>query len=111
MNEDEPTPPVVCTLNEREEAERPEAVQRTLTSLYLGSEERPHGYTYRFEGTDDALLAAATFTANELQCCSFATYSIEVSSPYEETRLTITGPEGTKELFTELVDRLETAAG
>ncbi|MDZ7730716.1 MAG: hypothetical protein U5K37_07035 [Natrialbaceae archaeon] len=62
----------------------------------------------RFEGTDDALQAAARFTSNELRCCAFAEYTLSVSPPYDETMLTITGPEGTRELFRDgLVERLE----
>jgi hypothetical protein len=61
-----------------------------------------------FEGTDEVLMAVAEFTSNELECCSFAEYSIEVSPPYEETRFTVTGPEGAKELLGEgLIEELE----
>jgi hypothetical protein len=108
MSEDTETPPVACQLTDEQEAERSEAVRRTIIVHYLGAEERANGYTIRFKGTDDTLPAVASFTASELQCCSFANYTISVSPPYEETRLTITGPEGTKGLFGDLVDRLET---
>lgn len=108
MSEDIETTPVACQLTDEQEAERSEAVRRTLVVHYLGAEERTNGYTIRFKGTDDALLAVASFTASELQCCAFANYTITVSPPYDETRLTITGPEGTKGLFEDLVHRLET---
>ena len=44
----------------------------------------------------------------ELQCCAFAEYEITVAPPYEETVLTITGPDGTRQMFHDgLVNRLE----
>ncbi len=110
MSEEDATPPVACTLTDEQEAERSDAVRATLGSRYVGAVERDDGYTVRFAGADDALLAAAGFVASELQCCAFADYRIDVSPPYEETRLTITGPAGTKAVFAGLVDRLEAGA-
>lgn len=108
MSENDSTPPVACTLSEEGKEARPDRVQSVLTENFAGAEEQPDGYTLVFEGTDESLSALATFVANEHQCCSFAEYGIEVSPPYEETRLTITGPDGTKDVFGEdLVGRLE----
>lgn len=107
MVKDDDFGPVACTLTTEEEAERAEAVHQTLVSRYLGTMEQSEGYTFRFTGSVPALDAVATFVSNELQCCSFATYTIEIEPPYEETRLTVSGPEGTKGLFADLVDRLE----
>lgn len=108
MSENDPTPPVACTLTPEQAAARPPEVLSTLAGRYRGSETREHGVTVRFDGTDEAPVAAARFAANELECCSFADYRIEVTPPYEETRLTITGPDGTGEMFGEgLVALLE----
>lgn len=106
--EDQPSNQVACTLTEEQNEKRSAQVRSILISHYLGTEELNDGYTLRFDGADEALLAVASFTANELQCCSFAKYSIDVSPPYGETRLTITGPEGTKPIFDEgLIKLLE----
>lgn len=108
MSENDSTPPVACTLTPEQAAERPPEVFSTLLDHYRGAEEREDGVTVRFEGTEEALVAAARFAANELQCCAFADYRIETTPPYGETRLTITGPEGTKEMFGDgMVGRLE----
>lgn len=107
MNEDPDSPPIACTLTPEDEADRSDAVQRTLISNYLGAEERIEGFSFRFSGAGDSLLAVTRFVASELQCCSFANYTIEVTPPYAETRLIITGPEGTKTMFTALVDMLD----
>lgn len=99
---------MACTLTEKQNEERSAQVQSTLISHYKGAEEHDDGYVLRFDGVDEALLAIASFTVNELECCSFADYTITVSPPYEETYLVITGPEGTKSMFGEgLVERLE----
>ncbi len=111
MSGDDSTPPVACTLTPDEAAARAGDVEAALTARYERAEERDDGYTLVFAGTDESLSAAAAFVAEELKCCSFAEYEIAVSPPYGETRLTITGPEGTKELFGEgLVGLLEAAS-
>lgn len=108
MSQNDSEPAVACTLTEEQEAERTEDVRAKLIDRYLGYEERENGVVVRFEGTDGSLEALAEFTSKELQCCSFAEYEITVAPPYEETHLTVTGPDGTKELFHDgFVDRLE----
>lgn len=103
---------VACTLTEEQEAERSEEVRSLLIGHYRGYKEHEDGVVARFEGTDELLQAVAQFTSNELQCCSFAEFEITVSPPYEETHLTITGPEGTKQMFHEgFVERLEVESG
>jgi hypothetical protein len=105
-----PTSTVACTLTEEQRRERSEQVHSVLVSTYEGTDEHDDGYTFLFDGTDESLSAVAMFVADELQCCSFAEYSIGVLPPYEKTRLTITGPEGTKPTFNELVEKLESGA-
>lgn len=101
-------PPVACTITDQRAEERAEWMLSVLLSRYSGAEERPNGVTVRFDGADETLRHVARFVAEEKRCCAFADYRIEVSPPYEETRLTITGPEGTREMFGEqFVARLE----
>ena len=111
MSQNDSTREVACTLTEEQEAERSADVRSLLIAHYIGYEDEEDGLNIRFEGTDNALQAVAQFTADELQCCSFAEYEITVSPPYEETVLTVTGPDGTREMFKDgLVARLEEAA-
>lgn len=108
MSQNDSAREVACTLTEEQEADRSEEVQELLISHYLGYQDSEDGFEIRFEGTDESLRALAQFTADELQCCSFAQYTITVSPPYEETVLTVTGPEGTRQMFREgLVEKLE----
>lgn len=108
MSQDDAADAVTCTLSEDEVPERTERVRSLLRAHYEGFEETEAGLAIRFRGTDEAPTAVAEFVSNELQCCSFADYEISVARPYDETVLTVTGPEGTREMFREgLVDRLE----
>jgi len=112
MSQNDSEPPVACTLTEAEYEDRPDEVRATMTDTFARAEELPDGYTLYFEGTEEPLSAVAEFTSNELECCSFAEYSIEVSPPYDETRFTVTGPDGAKELLGEgLIAKLEGEAG
>ena len=111
MSHHDADPPVACTLTDAENDDRPDEVRATMTDAFARAEEQRDGYTLYFDGTDEPLAALAAFTSNELECCSFAEYSIEVSPPYEETRYTITGTEGAKELLGEgLIEELESEA-
>lgn len=98
----------MCTLPDDRHEARYEQIRPVLADTYEGAVERDSGYTLRFSGVDGTIEAVAEFVALERQCCSFAEYRIEVAPPYDGTRLTITGPDGTKELFSDgLVERLE----
>lgn len=111
MSQDDPRPPVACTIDEDRAEERADWMQSSLIPAYAGAEELDDGVTVRFSGVDDTLPDVARFVDEEKECCAFADYRIEVSPPYEETRLTITGPEGTREMFAEeFVGRLEGGA-
>lgn len=108
MSQNDSTREVTCTLTKEQEAERSEEVRDLLISHYLGYEDLADGLDIRFEGTGESLQAVALFISDELECCSFAEYEITVSPPYEETVLTVTGPEGTRQMFRGgLVERLE----
>lgn len=102
----ESRPPVACTATSEQQEERSENV-RTLVARYVETTERGDGYTFVFEEIDETLPAIAEFVTNERKCCAFADYEITVSPPYEKTRLTTTGPEGTKAVFEEMIELLE----
>lgn len=108
MSDLDSSPTVECTIDAARAAERAERVAADLIPAFAGATEHTDGVTVRFTGTDDTLSAVARFVAEEKECCAFADYRIDVVPPYEETRLTITGPEGTRAMFAEeFVPRLE----
>lgn len=95
---DDSTPPVACTLTPDQLAERTGELA-ALRDHYRGVSTDGEGFTVRFDGSDESLLTVAQFVANERVCCAFARYDIETAPPYEEVRLTVTGPEGTERMF------------
>lgn len=97
-DETDSTPTVACTLTPDQIADRTGEIT-ALRKSYREAEERADGYTIRFDGDDEAFEALAEFVADERQCCSFAEYRLETTPPYEETRLIIAGPDGTKTMF------------
>lgn len=110
MTEDATSPTVACTLDAARERERAQsAVRETLQKRYDGTDEHEDGFTFRFEGVGETYESVTTFVANERACCSFATFRVTIEPPYEETQLTVRGPEGTKALFEDLRQRLESA--
>lgn len=98
---DDETPPVACTLDEATYQERRPWMESEFLPRLADVEQRESGVTMTFEGTDDTVQAVARFVAEESDCCAFARYEVAIEPPYEQTRLTITGPEGTGELFRE----------
>lgn len=98
MEEKDSNPPVACSLTEAEADTRADQA-RELLDAYRGAFEAEDGLTLAFDGVATSLPAVAAFVERERECCAFADYRIEVSPPYEETRLTITGPDGTVDLF------------
>lgn len=100
---------VTCTIDEDKELpEREERIKSNLVPHYEGYEESESDLAVRFAGTDETVTAVAQFMANELICCSFAEYDLSVAPPYDETVLTMRGPDGTRDMFREgFVGRLE----
>ncbi|MFC7157235.1 Zn-dependent oxidoreductase [Halomarina halobia] len=108
MSPDDSSREVACTLTDEQERERSEEVRTRLVANYVGFEETEDGLAVRFAGTNESLLAVARFASWESTCCAFAEYEITVVPPYEETVLSITGPDGTRQMFRDgLVERLE----
>lgn len=111
MRQNDQKPEVACTLDEDRAGEREQEVRSELLPHYVRAEELEDGYTLVFDNAEETFQSAAEFISDERQCCSFATYRLTIDPPYEETRMTITGPDGTKELFKEgLIERIETEA-
>lgn len=101
---------VNCDIHEvdQDPEDREEQAKTELVPRYEGYREREDGFVFEFEADGGALQGVAEFVDQERVCCSFAEYHLVFAPPYDTVRLTVTGPEGTKELFSTLVDGLET---
>lgn len=89
---------VACTLDEADATERAEWVQAEFLPHLEAVEEVDDGFVQMFPKTDEALEAVVTAVLLESRCCSDASYALEVPADGDEIRLTVTGPDGTKEL-------------
>lgn len=107
MSDNPVNQPVSCTLSNAEVDDRASHIHTVLGEAYITAEERTNGYFITFQETGEILSALSTFVINERQCCAFAEYTISSTPPYETISLTITGPDGTKAQFADLIDRLE----
>lgn len=95
-----PNPTPTCTLSDEDAQRRLEQRSPVLVERFDGATVHDdRRITLWFEGIDDSLPAIASFVAAERNCCSFADYQISVEPPYAETKLEITCPEGTTEMF------------
>lgn len=92
-----------CSLSEQAVQSRRAELRRSLSDRYLGVTSEDGALAIRFEGVAETLPAVAAFVERERDCCAFATYDITVEPPYEATRLVVSGPEGTADLFREEV--------
>lgn len=93
------TPPVACTLSEAEYERRKPWMERAFLPLLASVEDVESGVEMTFEGADETVETVARFVNEESDCCSFARFEVAVEPPYDRTTLTITGPEGTADLF------------
>lgn len=101
---------VACRLNESEAAERAEWVEAEFVPHLDEVDELDDGFALRFPNTDEALEAVVTTVVLESRCCADETFTLEVPADGEQLTLTITGPDGTKELARQgFFDRFEDA--
>lgn len=102
-------PAVCCTLSEEAYKERKPWLEAEFLPRLEDAERDGDEVVLTFDGAGETVEAVARFVNEESDCCSFATYEIAVEPPFEETTLTVSGPEGTGELFEAelLVDREE----
>lgn len=99
---------VDCSLTDDGAAGRADWVRSEVLPHYKRYEEHEAGVRLYFDGSDEALTAVAELVRRESSCCSFAEFLIGVEPPYDEVRLTVTGPDGTLELFREgFVERFD----
>lgn len=88
-----------CSLGEDERRQRADWVRDHVLDHYRGIEEREDGYALTFAATEESVTAVTRLAYLESGCCSESAFAVEPAPPYEELELTVTGPDGTKELL------------
>jgi hypothetical protein len=92
---------ISCKLTTPELQKRKETVLAGLKGQILEKKEVPNGYAFRFAGTDAVVDELAEFVKSERSCCSFFVFTLSFSGDASEAWLTLTGPEGAKEMISD----------
>ena len=92
---------ISCKLTTPELQKRKETVLASLKAQILEKKEVPNGYSFKFKGTDAIVDELAEFVKSERSCCSFFVFTLSFSGDNSEAWLTLTGPEGAKEMISE----------
>lgn len=90
--------PVECTISEERRPERAAWVREQFLPHLEAVDYVENGVEMTFEAGDAAHETVAGFVRREAECCSFARYRIDYAPP-ETLALTVTGPEGTRDLY------------
>jgi hypothetical protein len=90
-----------CKLTAPELQKRKEIVLASLKKQILEKKEVPNGYSFKFAGTDAMVDELAEFVKSERSCCSFFIFTLSFSGDGTEAWLTLTGPEGAKEMISD----------
>lgn len=90
---------ISCKLTSDELQKRKETVLANLKKQVLEKKELANGYTFKFAGTDQVIDELTEFVKSERACCSFFVFTLSFSGDGSEAWLTLTGPEGAKEMI------------
>jgi hypothetical protein len=96
--------PIACNLTAPELQQRRTDVLKKVRAAALEVKEKEDGFAYRFPS--DTVLLADLFTLIQLehQCCPFLKFTLIVEAGDAPTWLELTGPTGTKEFLTSILE-------
>ena len=96
--------PIVCTLTPTALKVRQAGLLSRLLQRADAHDDLPEGYRLRFAATDDVLSTIAEAVDAERRCCRFLRFSITVNPDGGPISLEFTGPPGTREFVSALLD-------
>jgi len=96
--------PVACTLSPHALAIRREGLLSDLLGRADEHEELPDGHRLRFLSTRNTLSLIATTVEAERECCRFLRFQIVVEPDGGPILLELTGPTGTREFVSALLE-------
>jgi hypothetical protein len=96
--------PVACTLSPVALRARRERLLSELLRRAHEHEEFPDGHRLRFAPSDDILAIIARTVEAERQCCRFLRFQITVEQDGGPISLELSGPPGTREFISALLD-------
>ncbi len=95
---------VACKLTPAEKRQRVETLRSELFPRVHSTAELEHGWRFTFARTDGEITRVAEFIALESECCPFLSFALSVPADSGAFELSVTGPEGTKELLRSLIE-------
>ncbi len=97
--------PIMCSLTPAALNARREGMLTELVRRAQAHEELPQGHRLRFGATDDDILATIARAVDaERQCCRFLRFSLTVEPDGGPISLELSGPPGTKEFVSALLE-------
>ena len=97
-------PPIACTLTPDALRARQEGLLSELRRRAEGCDETPEGLRLRFAATDGTLSLVARAVEAERHCCRFLRFVITAEPDGGPIVLELSGPPGTREFVTALLD-------
>src|SRR5215831_11089270 len=93
--------PVACDLTvlSQDQRKRHGELTRLVLSKRDSVKELENGYQLMFKNETDILLKIAEWMALERACCPFFSFSLEVEGNEMPVRLSLEGPDGTKQIL------------
>lgn len=99
-----PSLPIVCTLSPEALATRRQGLLTELLVRADAHEELAGGHRWSFKKADDVLATIFRIVEAERRCCKFLRFQIIVEPDGGPVSLELTGPPGTREFLTGLVE-------
>jgi hypothetical protein len=103
-HEKKPDIPIACSLAPVEFAAMRDGLLPGLLARATSRDPIPGGYRWQFGPRSDLLKEAAAVLEAEHRCCRFLRFVLVVEAGDGPVSLEITGPEGTEEFLTTLLD-------
>jgi hypothetical protein len=96
--------PVACTLSPDALNARRQGLLTRLLKQSSGQELLPDGLRLRFAASAETLASIAAAIEAERHCCRFLRFTVTVEPDEGPFTLDLTGPQGTREFITALLD-------
>jgi hypothetical protein len=96
--------PIACSLDPAALKARREGLLSDLLRRADAHEDSPEGHRLRFAASDDTLATIARAIEAERHCCRFLRFQITVEPDGGPIWLDLTGPPGTREFLSALLD-------
>jgi hypothetical protein len=97
--------PIACTLSPEDLRQRRAELLPGLLARAVGRETLAAGMQFQFEPSSETLAEIMRVIDAERQCCRFLQFELSVTPDLGPMVLTLSGPPGTLDFLSELVNR------